>query len=141
MVHGDDFVAVGPDNHLKDVRKALEDKYKLKVKMLGIGPGKSDELRILNKVVRVTTDGIELEADPRHSELVVKELGLENSKTSAAPGHIRFSIEYSRDLDSGQTLRLSGLAQAAVAVAKLVPLALAVARLTWILTDCATNER
>ena len=35
MVHGDDFVAVGPDNHLKDVRKALGDKYKLKVEMLG----------------------------------------------------------------------------------------------------------
>ena len=48
MVHGDDFVAVGPDNHLADVRKALEDKYELKVEMLGVGPGKSDELRILN---------------------------------------------------------------------------------------------
>ena len=48
MVHGDDFVAVGADNHLAGVRKALEDKYKLKVDMLGVGPGKSDELRILN---------------------------------------------------------------------------------------------
>ena len=60
MVHGDDFVAVGPDNHLADVRTALEDKYKLKVEMLGVRPSKSDELRILNKVVRITTDGIEL---------------------------------------------------------------------------------
>ena len=36
--------------------------------------------------MRVTADGIELEADPRHFELVVKELGLENSKTTAVPG-------------------------------------------------------
>ena len=63
-----------------------EDKYKLKVEMLGVGPGKSDELRILNNVVRVTTNGIELEADPRHSEFVVKELGLENCKTTEVPG-------------------------------------------------------
>ena len=68
IVHGDDFVAVGPKHHLADVRN----KYKLKVEMLGFGPGKTHELRILNKVVRVTTDGFELEADPRHAELVVK---------------------------------------------------------------------
>ena len=36
--------------------------------------------------MRVTTDGIELEADAWHAELVVKELGLENSKTTAVPG-------------------------------------------------------
>ena len=40
----------------------------------------------MNKVVRVTEKGIELEADPRHAELLVKELGLENAKTSAVPG-------------------------------------------------------
>ncbi len=39
MVHGDDFVAVGPDQHLKVTRKALEDKYKLKVEVLGLKEG------------------------------------------------------------------------------------------------------
>ena len=86
MVHGDDFVAVGPDRHLGEVRKTLEDKYKTKVEMLGSNAGQVQEMRILNKVVRVTNEGIELEADPRHAELVVKELGLDNSKTTAVPG-------------------------------------------------------
>ena len=86
MVHGDDFVAVGPDQHLAEARKTLEDKYKLKVEKLGCGAGEVQELRILNKVVRATKSGIELEADPRHAELVVKELGLETAKISVVPG-------------------------------------------------------
>ena len=40
----------------------------------------------MNKVVRINEQGIELEADPRHAELVVKELGLESAKASTTPG-------------------------------------------------------
>ena len=86
LVHGDDFVAVGPEKHLESTRRTLEDKYKLKVEVLGRGEGKKAEVRILNKIVRHTKEGIELEADPRHAELVVKELEIENAKPSAVPG-------------------------------------------------------
>ena len=86
MVHGDDFVAVGPNQHLEHVEKTLGDKYKIKVDKLGLGKGQKDEVRILNKVVRMTEYGIELEADPRHAELVIKELGLEGAKPSMVPG-------------------------------------------------------
>ena len=64
MVHGDDFVAVGSDKGLADARSTLESRYKLKVELLGNGPGCVSEVRILNKVVRHTPQGIELEADP-----------------------------------------------------------------------------
>ena len=37
MVHGDGFIAVGPEEHLGEARRALEDKYKLKVEVLGHG--------------------------------------------------------------------------------------------------------
>ena len=37
-------------------------------------------------MIRATSEGIELEADPRHAELVVKELGLDNAKASLVPG-------------------------------------------------------
>ena len=43
-------------------------------------------MRVLNKVVRLTKEGLELEADPRHAKLVVKALGLEGAKESHAPG-------------------------------------------------------
>ena len=34
----------------------------------------------------MTSEGVELEADPRHAELVVKELGLGGAKDSLVPG-------------------------------------------------------
>ena len=86
MVHGDDFVAVGPEAHLIETRKTLEDKYKIKVEKLGCSSDCKSEMRILNKVVRATDTGITLEADPRHAELVVKDLDLASAKISAVPG-------------------------------------------------------
>jgi hypothetical protein len=72
MVHGDDFVAVGLEKCLDHLKETLSDKYKIKVEALGREKGQSQEVRILNKIVRMTQDGIELEADPRHAELVVQ---------------------------------------------------------------------
>ena len=44
-------------------------------------------MRILNRLVEWTDDGIQYEADQRHAELVIKELGLkEYSKPVATPG-------------------------------------------------------
>ena len=86
MVHGDDFVAVGKGRDLTNARDTLEGKYKIKVEVLGDGEECKQEVRILNKIVRYTDTGIEMEADPRHAEIVVRELGLENAKASKVPG-------------------------------------------------------
>ncbi len=86
MVHGDDFVAVGKERHLQETQKALEEKYKLKVEKLGAEKNDAKEIRVLNTVIRHTDDGLELEADPRHVELVVRELGLESARTTRTPG-------------------------------------------------------
>ena len=59
MVHGDDFVAIGTEDNLKATREVLESKYKIKVEVLGRKEGQVEELRILNKVVRITEEGIE----------------------------------------------------------------------------------
>ena len=86
MVHGDDFVGVGRTAELSRIRAALEDKYKLKVEMLSGEKSDVREVKILNKIVRWTDRGIELEADPRHAEIVIRELGLEGSSPSKIPG-------------------------------------------------------
>jgi hypothetical protein len=86
MVHGDDFVAVGEEEHLKATKKALEDKYKIKAETLRSDKGDAKEIRVLNKVIRLTEQGLELEADPRHAELVVRALGLQTAKPSPTPG-------------------------------------------------------
>ncbi|MBN71658.1 MAG: hypothetical protein CME32_20555 [Gimesia sp.] len=86
MVHGDDFVAVGTRSSLEETKQTLQNKYKLKIEMLGDEEDCVHEVRILNKIVRRTTTGVEMEADPRHAELVIKDLGLANAKPSPVPG-------------------------------------------------------
>ena len=56
----------------------------MKLQTLVCGEGEVSEMRILNKIVSHTDQGIELEADPRHAELVVREMGLARSKGRAA---------------------------------------------------------
>ena len=44
------------------------------------------EGRILNRLVRVSKDGWHIEADPRHAELIIQELGLTGTKGLSTPG-------------------------------------------------------
>ena len=44
------------------------------------------EVKLFNIIVRLVDTGLELEADPRHAELVIRELELENAKPSRVPG-------------------------------------------------------
>ena len=39
----------------------------------------------MNRIIRYTSSGIELEADLRHAELIVSQLGLENAKELTCP--------------------------------------------------------
>ena len=86
MVHGDDFIAVGSKENVKHTEDVLREKYKIKVEHLGDGPECVKEVKILNKIVRYTTTGVELEADPRHAEMVINDLGLKGAKGSTIPG-------------------------------------------------------
>ena len=75
-VHGDDFVTVGPKSELKKMRKELEMKYDLKTSVLGPDEGEEKEVRILNRVIRWTREGVSYEPDPRHGEILIDQLGL-----------------------------------------------------------------
>ena len=44
------------------------------------------EVKVLNRVLRRTEDGTEMEADPRHVELIARELELKRAKISNTPG-------------------------------------------------------
>ena len=50
------------------------------------GKHKSAEGQVLNRVVRCTENGLELEADLRHAELIVEQLGLQDAKLVSTPG-------------------------------------------------------
>ena len=84
-VHGDDFTTAGSKSSLDWFRKQLEQKYELK-EGARLGPGAQDdkEGRVLNRVVKWETEGITYEADPRHQEKLIQELGLESTDNTAS---------------------------------------------------------
>ena len=86
VVHGDDFTALGTDHDLDWYTAELEKVFEIKVRgRLGEGTADS-EIRILNRIVRVTPEGVRFEADPRHLELLARSLGLEGASSVLTPG-------------------------------------------------------
>ena len=44
------------------------------------------EIRHLNRIIRWAEDSIEYEADQRHADLIVEQLGLKDAKPLSSPG-------------------------------------------------------
>ena len=86
LVHGDDYFSAGSKDSLSWLESELSKKYEIKTSRVGHGTHCSAEGQILNRVVRATEQGYELEADPRHAELVIEQLGLQTAKGVTTPG-------------------------------------------------------
>ena len=64
VVHGDDFTVLGHKEDLDWFRVQIEKKYEVKVRgRIGPGPKEGKEIRILNRIVTWTDQGILYEAD------------------------------------------------------------------------------
>ena len=85
LVHGDDFVTKGCRRQCHVFRAQLEKRFEIKTKIVGMGENESQEERILNRVLRVTESGWELEADQRHADILVRHLNLGNAKPVSTP--------------------------------------------------------
>ena len=87
-VHGDDFITVGERKNLDWLDAELRKSFEIKTEILGPDAGKGEhaEIRILNRILRWDGAGITWEADPRHSELIIKQLGLADAKIVCTPG-------------------------------------------------------
>ena len=86
LVHGDDYCSAGKRTDLDWLQAELEKAYELKTQRVSSRQGASVEGKVLNRIVRWTKEGYELEGDPRHAELVVEKLGLENATPLSSPG-------------------------------------------------------
>merc|ERR1711965_94005 len=75
VVHGDDFTALGADEDCEWLAGQLRQYFELKVSAK-LGPEDTDDkqVRILNRTVEWTNQGIRYEPDARHAEIVVKQL-------------------------------------------------------------------
>ena len=92
-VHGDDFTAAGPSHQLDWFENAMKEHYELTTQPR-LGPGAQDakEAVVLNRVIRWSEQGLEMEADPRQAEKLIAECGLAGVNTVATPG-VRQSFE------------------------------------------------
>ena len=68
------------------VQKRLEEKILLKrLGMVGPDSGDSKELKVLNRIIRYTPEGIRYEADPRHAEILIQTL-CSPTRAAVTPG-------------------------------------------------------
>ena len=111
FLHGDDFATVGTLENVAWLKGVLEKRSKIKTECVsptaaGVGgrrvagsPGapapkttngealtEGSEARLLNRVVRCTGDGWEVEPDQRHADLIVQELQLTGANGVTTPG-------------------------------------------------------
>ena len=84
-VHGDDFIVAGCGDDLDWLSHKLNEKLEL-VQKARLGPGYDSEATELNRCVAYNDSGLTWEADPRHAELAVAELGLESARPQTSPG-------------------------------------------------------
>ena len=82
MIHGDELTDLGRDEDLDWLQGVLTQIFEIKIRER-LGPEKHDDkhMRILNRCVEWGPDGIKYEADPRHAEIIVRELGLDKSSS------------------------------------------------------------
>lgn len=82
-VHGDDFTGLGAKDQLEWFAQELGKHWTVEVRGY-LGPpgmaGTKQNIDILNRLVSWTNRGIELEGDPRHAEIIIREMGCSGGK-------------------------------------------------------------
>ena len=86
LVHGDDYFSSAQASQLDWLETQLKAKYEIQSQRVGARKNDETELKVLNRIVRRTEAGYELEADPRHTELVLLQMGMEKAKPLGTPG-------------------------------------------------------
>ena len=87
LVHGDDDFSFGNLGDLRWLDGQLRRRFEVKTQIAGDSSkdeSLSEEIKMLNRVVRWTVAGFEYEVDPRHAEIIIEQLGV-GSAAAARP--------------------------------------------------------
>ena len=86
LVHGDDFLAVGEESALKQFNEQLAKEWKIKYTHMGEAEHLGKHMRVLNRIVRIhPRRGITIEPDPRHAEILIRDLDGESGRAVTTP--------------------------------------------------------
>ena len=72
LVHGDDYFSEGSDASMDWLEAELANACEFQTQRLGAGKQQKTEGKVLNRILRHIASGWEIEADPRHAELVIE---------------------------------------------------------------------
>ena len=87
LVHGDDFLTLSDSRGQGFFESCLAKRYQYKMRgRLGPRRNHTREIRVLSRYVRWPESGdLEHEADPRHAQLIMKQLELNQAKEVNSP--------------------------------------------------------
>ena len=88
MCHGDDFIVLGDEAGQKAIEDMLKQKFEYRVDgCIGPEPQDGTVMTVLNRILEYNkqTGLLTYEADPRHAEMIVKQLGLQDAKPVVTP--------------------------------------------------------
>ena len=111
LVHGDDYLSSGFQDDLDWLESKLSAAYEIKTQRIGAGNGCEREGKVLNRIVRYTEEGYELEADPRHAELIIEQLGVGGNRPVITPGIDDDDVESAEvEIEGSDATRFRGVA-------------------------------
>ena len=89
-VHGDDFMILSTHVDALCLRDQLAKEWTVETRGIMAPPGSGisgaiQQLSVLNRLVTWTQNGLELEADPRHVDIVLQESGLSSGSSVTSP--------------------------------------------------------
>ena len=115
VVHGDDFFSEGAAEELKWLNAGLSRAFQIKTEVLGPDGknGEQLEIRFLNRIVQWRPEGITWEADPRHAELIIQQLELEDCAPVVTPGvrHETKKEKVEQEMSFVESFEMSGVEQ------------------------------
>ena len=86
LVHGDDFLAAGEESALKQFKEQLAKEWKIKHTHIGEAEHLGKHMRVLNRIVRIhPRRGITIEPDPRHAEILIRDLDGDSGRLVTTP--------------------------------------------------------
>ena len=80
------YVSAGSEEAMTWLEEKLGEAYELQTQKLSGDASHQSEGKVLNIIISRTPEGWEIEADPRHAELIIEQLGLEEDKGIGTPG-------------------------------------------------------
>ena len=83
MAHVDDFLCTGRAADLKWLESRLKGEFD--VTATHVGDDAEKEVRYLNRILRWTEEGLEIESEGRHAATLLKEWGMSECKTIDTP--------------------------------------------------------